>query len=99
MTAGTDTPRLYTYWRSTAAYRVRIALNLKGIGYTSVPIDLVRDGGQQHKDHYRAVNPQGLVPALEMDGHVIAQSGAILEYLEETRPWPPLLPSRPAARA
>lgn len=99
MTDADAAPRLYTYWRSTAAYRVRMALNLKGIDYTSVPVDLVRDGGEQYQDEYLSLNPQGLVPALEIDGRVITQSTAIIEYLEETRPWPPLLPSRPDERA
>ncbi|MEO0411577.1 MAG: maleylacetoacetate isomerase [Pseudomonadota bacterium] len=100
MTADTaTTPVLYTYWRSTAAYRVRIALNLKDIAYTSSAVHLVKDGGQQHQADYRAINPQGLVPALAIDGNVITQSMAIMEYLEDTRPWPPLLPSRPAERA
>ncbi len=95
----TSTPTLYTYWRSTAAYRVRIALNLKGIDYISEPVHLVRDGGEQHQADYRAINPQGLVPALSIDGQVITQSTAIIEYLEERHPWPPLLPSRAADRA
>lgn len=99
MTDANAAPRLYTYWRSTAAYRVRMALNLKGIEYEAVPVDLVRDGGEQHKDAYLALNPQGLVPALEIDGEVVTQSTAIIEYLEETRPWPALLPARPVDRA
>ncbi|MFK7885879.1 MAG: maleylacetoacetate isomerase [Gammaproteobacteria bacterium] len=92
-------PLLYTYWRSTAAYRVRIALNLKGIDYALAPVHLVRDGGEQHQAAFRDINPQGLVPALAIDDVVITQSMAIMEYLEETQPWPPLLPSRAADRA
>ncbi|MEM6640048.1 MAG: maleylacetoacetate isomerase [Pseudomonadota bacterium] len=92
-------PRLWTYWRSTAAYRVRIALNLKGIDYESVPVDLVRDGGQQRAPDYLAVNPQGLIPALAIDGQVLTQSTAIIEYLEDAHPWPALLPARPLEKA
>jgi len=88
---------LYDYWRSSAAYRVRIALNLKGITYESVPIDLRT--GEQGAAGYRAVNPQGLVPALAIDGQLFTQSLAIIDYLDATRPDPPLLPADPAARA
>jgi len=91
--------KLYTYFRSSAAYRVRIALNLKGIGYEAVPVHLLRNGGEQLSDAYRAVNPSLLVPALEDDGNVIGQSLAIIEYLEETHPQTPLLPQDPAGRA
>ena len=91
--------KLFTYFRSSAAWRVRIALAFKGIEYGQVPVHLLRDGGQQHSDSYRRVNPQGLVPALEQDGKVLAQSMAILEYLEETHPVPPLLPQDPWQRA
>lgn len=91
--------RLWTYWRSSAAYRVRIALALKGLVPEQVPVHLVRDGGEQHADAYRAVHPQGLVPALEDEGRVLVQSLAILEYLEERHPEPPLLPRDPGARA
>ena len=90
---------LYGYWRSSAAYRVRIALNLKGLAYRQVPVHLVKDGGQQHGPEYRALNPQGLLPLL-IDGETrIAQSLAILEYLEEVFPVPALLPGDPAQRA
>lgn len=88
---------LYDYWRSSAAYRVRIALNLKGITYQSVPIDL-REGAQRG-DAYAAVNPQQLVPTLEIDGHRLTQSLAIIDYLDMTRPGPRLIPADPAARA
>ena len=91
--------RLYTYWRSSAAYRVRIALNLKGVAAEQVPVHLVRDGGEQYGDTYRGINPQSRVPALEDGGRVLTQSLAILEYLEETHPEPPLLPPDPAGRA
>ena len=91
--------KLYTYFRSSAAYRVRIALNLKGIGYEAVPVHLLRNGGEQLSDAYRAVNPSLLVPALEDDGNVIGQSLAIIEYLEETHPQTPLLPQDAAGRA
>ncbi len=90
--------KLYTYYRSSAAYRVRIALNLKGIAYTPENVNLLE--AQQRGDEYRASNPQGLVPALELDdGYVISQSTAILEWLEETHPLPALLPHSPLARS
>jgi len=87
------TLRLHTYWRSSAAYRVRIVLALKGLDYESVPRHLLRDGGEQRRPDYLALNPQGLVPALEHDGHVLTQSLAICEYLDERFPEPPLLPA------
>lgn len=76
--------KLYDYWRSSASYRVRIALNLKGLVYEQHPIHLVRDGGEQHTPEYRAVNPQELVPVLVDGRRVIRQSLAIIEYLDET---------------
>ncbi len=95
--------RLYTYFRSSAAYRVRIALNLKGLAYASVPVHLVRDGGENWRPDYLEINPQGLVPTLaEVDEHrcrYLHQSLAILEYLEDTHPHPPLLPATPGERA
>jgi maleylacetoacetate isomerase len=91
--------RLHTYWRSSAAYRVRIALALKGLEYESVPRHLLRNGGEQHRPDYLATNPQGLVPALEHDGYVVTQSLAICEYLDEVFPRPPLLPAHPRGRA
>jgi maleylpyruvate isomerase len=92
--------KLYTYFRSSAAYRVRIALNLKGLPYDSVPIHLVKDGGRNRAPEYRALNPQMRVPALALDsGDVLVQSLAIIEYLDETHPAPPLLPKDPLARA
>ena len=89
--------KLYTYFRSSAAFRVRIALNLKGVSYESVPVDL-RPAAHRQPD-YLARNPQGLIPALEDGGAVIGQSLAIIEYLEETHPRPPLLPRSPLDRA
>ena len=91
--------RLYTYFRSSAAYRVRIALALKGLAYESVPVHLLRDGGEQHQGAYRALNPAGLVPALQDNGATITQSVAILEYLEELHPEPALLPPSALDRA
>lgn len=93
------TIRLHSYWRSSAAYRVRIALGLKGLAYETVPVHLVRDGGEQHTDAYRAINPQALVPSLEHDGHALTQSLAIIEYLDEVFPEPALLPRDPLERA
>jgi maleylpyruvate isomerase len=89
--------KLYGYFRSSAAFRVRIALNLKKLDYESAFIHLRR--GDQSQPGFRAVNPQGLVPALETDGQVLIQSLAIVEYLEEAHPEPPLLPRDPAGRA
>lgn len=84
--------KLYGYWRSTAAYRVRIALNYKQIAYAQQSVHLVKDGGEQHLPEYKGLNPQGLVPTL-VDGDVtVGQSLAILEYLEEKYPTQPLLP-------
>ncbi|HSU04934.1 MAG TPA: maleylacetoacetate isomerase [Acetobacteraceae bacterium] len=92
--------KLYTYFRSSAAWRVRIALALKGIGWTPEFVHLLREGGQQNRPEYRARNPTGLVPTLETDtGDLLIQSLAIIEWLEETRPRPPLLPEDVLARA
>ena len=91
--------RLYSYWRSSAAYRVRIALNLKGLDYQTVPVHLVKDGGEHHGEAYLEVNPQGLVPALMHQGHVLTQSMAICEYLDECFQQYPLLPAEPLQRA
>lgn len=88
---------LYDYWRSSAAYRVRIALNLKGLSWTSHQIDLVT--GEQGGDDHLARNPLGLVPVLEVDGEAIAQSLAIIDYLDARWPEPRLLPADPMARA
>ncbi len=94
-----ETLKLYGYWRSSAAYRVRIGLNLKGLPYEQVPVHLVRDGGEQHAPDYAATNPQKLVPVLVHGERKIRQSMAILEYLEELWPEPPLLPVTPRDRA
>ena len=91
--------KLYTFFRSSASYRVRIALNLKDLDYEQAPIHLRRGGGEQLKPSYKAINPQALVPALEDEGQVFSQSLAIIEYLEERYPKPPLLPSDAAERA
>ena len=92
--------RFHGYFRSSSSYRCRIACNLKGVGYDFVPVHLVRDGGEQRSEAYKALNPQGLVPAFELDdGEVLTQSPAILEWLEETYPAPRLLPEEPVARA
>ena len=91
--------KLYSYWRSSAAYRVRIALNLKGLPYELVPVNLASSGGDQHLPEYNALNPQELVPALVHDGHTITQSMAIIEYLDEIVPEPPLLPKDAYGRA
>ena len=91
--------KLYTFFRSSASYRVRIALNLKGLDYEQAPIHLRRGGGEQLKPAYRMINPQALVPALEDEGQILSQSLAIIEYLEERYPKPPLLPSDAADRA
>ncbi len=88
---------LHGYWRSTTAYRVRIALALKGVTYAQVTHDLRR--GEQREARYRALNPQGLVPALETEDAVLTQSPAILEWIDETYPDPPLLPTDANSRA
>lgn len=90
-------PILYDYFRSSACYRVRIALNLKGIAYEAVPVNLLE--GAQRDAAYRARNPQGLVPLLDIDGHRLTQSLAICDYLDRARPAAPLLPADPAGRA
>jgi maleylacetoacetate isomerase/maleylpyruvate isomerase len=89
--------KLYTYFRSSAAFRVRIALNLKGLAYRSQFVHLAK--GEHLQPAYTAVNPQGLLPALEVDGALLAQSLAIMEYLDETHPQPALLPKDPLGRA
>jgi maleylacetoacetate isomerase/maleylpyruvate isomerase len=91
--------KLHTYFRSSAAYRVRIALNLKGLQAEMAPVHLLKDGGEQFGAAYDALNPQHLVPTLEDDGMVLAQSLAIIEYLDETHPAHPLLPNDPRGRA
>ncbi|MGM0574279.1 MAG: maleylacetoacetate isomerase [Myxococcota bacterium] len=97
--------RLHNYWRSSTSFRVRVALEHKGLGYEYVPVHLVRDGGQQYREAYLELNPMAEVPALEVvsdEGETVAvltQSVAILEYLEEIQPEPALLPEDPVGRA
>lgn len=91
--------KLYDYFRSSAAFRVRIALNLKNISFEKIPIHLINNGGEQHSENYRAINPQELVPALQVDDQIITQSLAIIEYLEEQYPTPALLPHDPLQKA
>ena len=90
---------LYTYFRSSAAYRVRIGLHLKGLSFESIPIHLLRDGGQQHSEAYKTVNAAGLVPTFQDGDLTLHQSLAILEYLDETHPQSPFLPGNAAQRA
>lgn len=90
---------LYGYFRSSAAFRVRIALSLKGVAAEQKFVHLLRDGGKQHGADYKAINPQELVPTLLHDGGAVGQSLAIIEYLDEVCPDPPLLPREPRARA
>jgi len=94
-----DDLTLYGYWRSSASYRVRIALNLKGLACQMKPVHMVKNGGEQHSADFRAINPQGLVPVLVHNGHVITQSQAICEYLDECFEQYPLLPAQPLERA
>jgi maleylpyruvate isomerase len=92
--------KLYSYFRSSAAYRARIALALKGLSYETISIHLTKDGGHQYASSYRAINPQMRVPALALNnGDVLLQSLALIEYLDETHPEPRLLPADPVARA
>ena len=90
---------LRSYWRSSCSWRVRIALNLKGLPYETVPVHLVADGGQQHSDAHRSLNPMRELPVLLVDGEPLAQSVAILEYLDEAYPEPRLFPNDPIDRA
>lgn len=92
-------PVLYSYFRSSCTWRVRIALALKGIDYVTVPVNLIKDGGQQFSKEFQTLNPMKQVPALKIDGITIGQSLAIIEYLEETRPTPRLLPQDPQKKA
>jgi maleylacetoacetate isomerase len=91
--------KLYNYFRSSASFRVRIALALKGLDYEYASVHLVKGGGEQFAAEFRAMNPAALVPVLDDDGIVVTQSLAIIEYLDETRPQPPLLPADAAGRA
>lgn len=92
-------PTLYSFWRSSAAFRVRIALNLKGIDYDIIPVHLRKGGGEQLKEPYQSLNPNGLVPLLIDDSVALHQSSAIIEYLEEKYPKPALLPTKLEDRA
>lgn len=91
--------KLYNYFRSSASFRVRIALALKGLEYEYASVDLLKEGGQQFSAGFKAMNPAALVPVLDDDGTVLTQSLAMIEYLEETRPQPPLLPADASGRA
>lgn len=91
--------QLYDYYRSSSAYRVRIALNLKNLPYEKIPVNLVNQGGEQHFPGYREKNPQELVPSLALSQGILTQSLAIMEYLEEIKPDPPFLPDDPFERA
>jgi len=91
--------KLYTFYKSSAAYRVRIAMNLKGLDYEALPINIVEDGGQQHEKSFHEVNPQELIPALIDEGESYTQSLAIIEYVDELNPEIPLMPESPRDRA
>ncbi|XP_008195660.1 probable maleylacetoacetate isomerase 2 isoform X1 [Tribolium castaneum] len=96
---GKQLPLLYSYWRSSCSWRVRIALNLKEIPYDIKPVSLIKTGGEQHTNEFREVNPMEQVPALHIDGVTLVESLSILAYLEETRPQRPLLPHDVVKRA
>ncbi|XP_016399042.1 maleylacetoacetate isomerase isoform X1 [Sinocyclocheilus rhinocerous] len=91
-------PVLYGYFRSSCSWRVRIAFALKGIEYEQKPVNLIKDGGQQLTDQFKAINPMQQVPAVTIDGITLSQSLAIIQYIEETRPEPSLLPADPKQR-
>ncbi|XP_028251395.1 maleylacetoacetate isomerase isoform X1 [Parambassis ranga] len=92
-------PVLHGYFRSSCSWRVRIAFALKGIEYDQVPVNLIKDGGQQLTEQYKTLNPMQQVPAVEIDGFTLSQSLAVIQYIDETRPGPCLLPADPKARA
>uniref|UniRef100_A0A1A8IQF4 Maleylacetoacetate isomerase n=1 Tax=Nothobranchius kuhntae TaxID=321403 RepID=A0A1A8IQF4_NOTKU len=92
-------PVLHGYFRSSCSWRVRIAFALKGIEFEQVPVNLIKDGGQQLTEQYKALNPMQQVPAVEIDGITLSQSLAVIQYIDETRPGPHLLPGDPKARA
>jgi maleylacetoacetate isomerase len=91
--------KLHNYYRSSASFRVRIALNFKGLDYDYIPVHLTRSGGQQFAPAFRALNADALIPVLDDGGRILTQSLAIIEYLDETKPQPPLLPQAPIDRA
>ncbi|TMW63273.1 hypothetical protein Poli38472_002214 [Pythium oligandrum] len=99
MATSGETPVLYSYWRSSCSWRVRIGLAWKGIEYANKPVHLLTDGGEHLKEEFTKMNPNQRLPALIIDGHTLTQSAAILEYLEETHPEKPLLPTDPLQRA
>ncbi|XP_029972618.1 maleylacetoacetate isomerase isoform X1 [Salarias fasciatus] len=92
-------PVLHGYFRSSCSWRVRIAFALKGVEYEQIPVNLIQDGGQQHTDKYKTLNPMRQVPAVEIDGITLTQSLAVIQYVDETRPGPRLLPADPKKRA
>lgn len=91
--------KLYDYYRSSSSYRVRIALNIKKMNYETIPVHLTNNDGEQHSPLYHQLNPQELVPTLDTNNHILSQSLAIIEYLDEINPLPPLLPTTPLGRA
>ncbi|XP_020368421.2 maleylacetoacetate isomerase isoform X2 [Rhincodon typus] len=97
--ASSPKPVLYTYFRSSCSWRVRIALAFKGVAYDQVAVNLIKSGGQQHVDSFKTINPMKQVPALAIDGIILSQSLAIIQYLDETRPGPRLLPEDAKKRA
>ncbi|KAK2527652.1 maleylacetoacetate isomerase isoform X2 [Columba livia] len=99
MSSAAAKPILYSYFRSSCSWRVRIALALKGIAYDVVPVNLLKDGGEQFSAEFKAVNPMQQVPVLKIDGITLSESLAIIHYLEDTRPNPRLLPQDPKKRA
>uniref|UniRef100_A0A6Q2ZDC5 maleylacetoacetate isomerase n=1 Tax=Esox lucius TaxID=8010 RepID=A0A6Q2ZDC5_ESOLU len=99
MLTGAERPILHGYFRSSCSWRVRIAFALKGIEFDQVPVNLIKDGGQQLTDQYKQLNPMQQVPAVHIDGIILSQSLAVIQYLEETRPGPRLLPADPVKRA
>lgn len=97
--ASENKPILHGYFRSSCSWRVRIAFALKGVEYEQVPVNLIKDGGQQLTDQYKTLNPMRQVPTVEIDGITLSQSLAVIQYIEETRPGPRLLPADPKKRA
>uniref|UniRef100_A0A674NLW6 maleylacetoacetate isomerase n=1 Tax=Takifugu rubripes TaxID=31033 RepID=A0A674NLW6_TAKRU len=92
-------PVLHGYFRSSCSWRVRIAFALKGVEFDQVPVNLIKDGGQQLTEQYKTLNPMQQVPAVEIDGITLSQSLAVIQYIDETRPGPRLLPADPKKRA